>query len=969
MSGSQTGGERPSPPVAAPATLLESIAGWAAETPDAPAILSGDRPPLTYAALRDHVRSVVTALNRIGVGRGDRVAIVLPHGPELATACLGVLAGAVAVPLNPEYRAAEYTAYLDRLRPRLLLTQRGQPSDARAVARTLGVALMELSPCPDAETGRFDLDTDAAPAAPTQGGLAQPSDVALVLHTSGTVAEPKRVPLTQRNLWVSAANLTRSLGLGPADRVLHQLPMFHIGGVLDVLAAPLTVGGSVVCTSRFSVPGFYRGLERFHPTWAQAVPTMLQEILAHAMDHPDIVERHSLRFVRSVSAPLPVTSMKEFERIFRVPVIEIFGMTETAGVITSNPLPPGRRKPGSVGLPAGPEVGILDRAGNVRRGTEVGEVVVRGENVTGGYEDAAEDDAELFTGGWLRTGDQGFFDEDGYLFITGRSKEIINRAGEKISPREIDAIVLGHPAVADAATFAVPHPSLGEDVAVAVVLKDGADLGPQELSQYLRERLAYFKVPRAVHFVDALPRTPGGKLRRLELSRRVGGASADAAAAQGPEAAPATPVAKMLGEIWSRVLQVPRIGIHDDFFDLGGDSLKAASVVNELQQRWGGTVYVAALFDAPTLAGFEGHLQRHYPEVVMRMLGQYVQSRAPVAASRMDPLNVTRLRRAIARPPGVPSTTRPRNPPAVFVLSPPRSGSTLLRAMLGGHSRLFAPPELYLLPFRTLADRKAWFSGSQRFQLEGNVRAVMELRQLDPDGAASLIAQFEEQRLSIQDYYGLLQEWLAPRILVDKTPSYAIHAETLARAEAHFERPLYVHLLRHPYGMIRSFEEAKLEQLWYPRLVGTEEARRAPCPYRSRELAEMVWLILHENIVRFLDGVPEDRRHRLRFEDLVVEPRPAMDRLCAFLGLEFEPAMLQPHDRKPSRMTDGVHPVSRMIGDMKFDQHAGIVAEVAERWKQEYETDFLLDETWRLAGSFGYTETVASARNRREFEI
>ncbi len=968
MSGSETRGDRPAPAEAASATIFESIAGWAAETPNAPAILSADRPPLTYAGLRDHVRSVVTALNRIGVGRGDRVAIVLPHGPDLATACLGVLAGAVAVPLNPEYRAAEYTAYLGRLRPRLLLTHRGEPSEARAAALALGVPIMELRPGTGAAAGRFDLDAGAARADAPRGGLAQPGDVALVLHTSGTLAEPKRVPLTQRNLWVSAGNLARSLALGPADRALHLLPMFHIGGVLDVLAAPLTVGGSVACPSRFSAPEFFRGLESFRPTWTQAVPTMLQEILGHAMDHPAIVERHSLRFVRSVSAPLPVSVMEEFERVFRVPVIEIFGMTETAGVITSNPLPPGRRKAGSVGLPAGPEVGIRDEAGNVRRGGEVGEVVVRGESVTSGYEDAPADNAELFSGGWMRTGDQGFFDEDGYLFITGRLKEIINRGGEKISPREIDAIVLGHPAVADAATFAVPHPSLGEDVALAVVLKDGADLGPQELSHYLRERLAYFKVPRAVHFVDAVPRTPGGKLRRLELGRQVGRASS-AAAAPAPDATPATPVAKMLAEIWSRVLQVPRVGIHDDFFDLGGDSLKAASVVNEIQRRWGGTVYVAALFDAPTLVRFEGHLQQHYPEVLLRMLGQYIQARAPVAAVRMDPRNVTRLRRAIAHPPSTPPATRPKNPPAVFILSPPRSGSTLLRAMLGGHSRLFAPPELYLLPFHTLADRRAWFSGTQRFQLEGNVRAVMELRQLGPDGAQALIARLEEQQLSIHEYYGLLQEWAAPRILVDKTPSYAIHPETLARAEEHFERPLYIHLLRHPYGMIRSFEEAKLEQLWYPRLVGDWEAQQAACPCRSRELAEMVWLILHENIVRFLDGVPEGRRHRLRFEDLVADPKAAMGRVCAFLGLEFEPAMLQPQDRKPSRMTDGVHPVSRMIGDMKFDQHAGIVPEVAERWKREYETDFLLEETWRLAESLGYTETVTGARNLREFEI
>jgi hypothetical protein len=289
--------------------------------------------------------------------------------------------------------------------------------------------------------------------------------------------------------------------------------------------------------------------------------------------------------------------------------------------------------------------------------------------------------------------------------------------------------------------------------------------------------------------------------------------------------------------------------------------------------------------------------------------------------------------------------------------------------MLGGSSRLFAPPELYLLSFDTLADRKDWFRGGQRHQLEGNTRAVMQIKGQTLEEARVMLDGLEDRALPTQDYYRMMQDWLGDRILVDKTPFYAIDVDTLRRAEDWFEDPLYIHLTRHPYGMIRSFEEARLEQLWYPRLVGIDEAARQSCPYRRREMAEMVWLTLHENIQHFLDGVPEHRRHRVAFEDLVGAPQGTMAKVSAFLGLEYEAGMIAPHDNQNARMTDGVHPVSRMIGDMKFHQHRTIDAGVAELWKDAYDTDFLSDEAWRIAAVLGYDQTIADARDRKEFVL
>jgi hypothetical protein len=350
------------------------------------------------------------------------------------------------------------------------------------------------------------------------------------------------------------------------------------------------------------------------------------------------------------------------------------------------------------------------------------------------------------------------------------------------------------------------------------------------------------------------------------------------------------------------------------------------------------------------------------------MLGEYV---APKRASepKVTPAMIAQLRGAIARPPRVIGKPSKKNPRAIFVFSPPRSGSTLLRAMLGGHPKLFAPPELYLLSFDHLADRKAWYSGSQRFQLEGNIRALMQIRGEPLEAIQSFVAGLEAQACPTPDYYRLMQEGLGKRMLVDKTPAYAINLETLERAEHYFDDPLYVHLLRHPYGMIRSFEEAKLLQLWYPRLVGPDARDRGACPYGPRQLAEMIWLILNENILKFLQTIPAQRQFRLKFEDVVNRPESTMREFCGMAGVEFAPDMLNPQKDQKQRMTDGIHSVSRMIGDPKFHQFKKIESSVADQWKTHYEIDFLSEDTLRVAALLGYRETVAEVKGRIEIEL
>jgi oxalate---CoA ligase len=479
--------------------------------------------PLSYAQLRAVVSETVTALNAHGIGRGDRVAIVLDNGPQMASAFLAVAGGATAAPLNPGYRAEEFEFYLTDLHAGLLIVEAGKVSAAVDVATKLQIPIARLVASPERGAGAFTL---AYPPGPTvvagRPGAAGADDIALVLHTSGTTSRPKIVPLSQRNICTSAQNVRTTLGLTAADRALNIMPLFHIHGLIAGVMAPLSVGGAVSCTPGFNALKFFGWMSEARPTWYTAVPTMHQAILMRARSSAEAIRGNPLRFIRSSSSSLPPQVLHELEEVFGAPVVEAYGMTEAAHQMACNPLPPGIRKPGTVGVAAGPEVCILGEDGHPAAAGVTGEIAIRGANVMGGYESNPTANAEAFTNGWFRTGDQGVMDDDGYVSITGRLKEIINRGGEKISPREVDEVLMDHPSVQQCVTFAVPHDKLGEEVAVVVVLREGAEVTAAELREFAATRLADFKVPKKVIFRPEIPKGATGKLQRIGLAQKLG---------------------------------------------------------------------------------------------------------------------------------------------------------------------------------------------------------------------------------------------------------------------------------------------------------------------------------------------------------------------------------------------------------------------------------------------------------------
>ena len=572
-------------------SIGDLVAAQADCAPETVAIFDVSRPPLTYEQLHAHCRATVLALRSLGIRRNDCVAIVLPNGAAMALTFLGVAAAASAAPLNPAYRTEEFEFYFDELNPKALIARSDVDSPAIAVARARRVPIFELSQ-------KLELEplTGEARARLRHVDLATPNDVALVLHTSGTTSRPKPVALTHANLCGSAFNVHTTLALTASDRCLNVMPLFHIHGLVGALLSSLAAGGSVVCAPGFASDSFYYCLEEFRPTWYTAVPTIHHAVVSSARARPDLERNCSLRLIRSCSAALPGKVRRDLEEIFNVPVIEAYGMTEASHQICSNPLPPAERKEGSVGMATGAEVNVVNALGDWLPRGRSGEIVVRGSNVIKQYAGSSGIGSESFSNGWFKTGDQGYIDDEGYLFITGRFKEIINRGGEKISPAEIDRVLLQHPAVKEATAFAVLHPTLGEEIGVAVVLEPQRAATEHELKAFVAARLADFKVPQRIVIMETIPKGATGKVIRSGLAEKL------SAELKGNAVAPTTVIERMVAKIYVEVLGGQGVDDNDNFFDLGGDSLQAMQVLSRVRAAFQVNLPIATIFKKATVA-------------------------------------------------------------------------------------------------------------------------------------------------------------------------------------------------------------------------------------------------------------------------------------------------------------------------------------------------------------------------------
>jgi amino acid adenylation domain-containing protein len=926
------------------ACLHQLIEEQVERTPEAVAVAFAGL-GVTYGELDARANRLARWLRRLGVGPESLVGVAAERSVEMVVGLVATLkAGGAYVPLDPDYPRERLQFMLADAGIEVLLTQSH---------------LVAVLPPHQARVALLDDESswpgDAAGAARLAVAV-HPDHPAYAIYTSGSTGRPKGAVVSHRGIVNRLLWMQDAYGLGPHDRVLQKTPFSFDVSVWE-LFWPLIVGARLVVAP----PGAHQDaawLARIVRdgaiTTLHFVPSMLQLFLETGGVGAacSTVER-----LFASGEALPYELQQRAGERLGAALHNLYGPTEAAVDVSFHACERGgRRRTVPIGRPiSNLALYVLDRQDEPVPIGVAGELHIGGVGLARGYLHRPALTAERFVpsrwgrpGGRLyRTGDLCRLRPDGAIEFLGRLDHQVKVRGVRVELGEIEAALLRHPGVRDAVATARSE-GAGETRLVAYLVASSEPApGAAELRTFLRESLPEAMVPAAFVVLPALPLTPSGKVDRRALP------VPDFASPvrETPAAAPRTPLEERLAGMWGELLRVERVGIHDSFFELGGDSIQGAMFVNRLQQELGQIVYVMALFDAPTVAGFAAYLERSYPEAAARLGGRAGASEPP--ADRAAPLDTpaalaalhaAALRR-LARLPhaaAIAPLRREKNPRAVFVLAPFRSGTTLFRVMLAGHPRLFAPPELELLAFRTMGERSRAYGGRNRFALEGLLRAVMELRGCDAEAARAWVSGFEQGDVPVPYFYRLLQEAGSGRVLVDKTPSYPLDRETLSRAEEIFDEPLYLHLARHPRATIDSYVEARMDRVY-------------DFPFPAEDQAELAWLLSHGNILELLSEVPPERAHRLRFEDLVKAPRATMEAVCGFLGLPFAPAMLDPY--QGGRMTDGLHSESRMMGDPKFHRHRGIEAGVADRWRGA--GGELRAETEELAARLGYPRPAA----------
>ncbi len=567
------------------------------QDPDHSALESPGQQALSYRDLRKQVLLVIKTLNSLGFGRNDRISVIMPGGPETAVLGIGIMAGFTHTPLNPQYKAPEFREMFSRLKVKAVLVQKYHETAARAAALSCNIPVIEITPEPD-KAGIFKIG-DGIPEGKADAQFAQPEDTVIVMQTSGTTSVPKIVPISQKQFCKAAYHYFSRLNLSDKDISLHIVAHFHILGITHTLLAPLLGGGTVVCARDYISPDFLPLLKNFRPTFYCAAPAHHKGILHELKKVPaDELKHHSLRYIRSTSSPLPALARKELETLLGIPVIESYAMTESPVISINMP-----HKEGSAGIPMVESLVIMDEKGTILKNFENGEVAIRGDVVFSGYEDAHEN-ASAFTNGYFRTGDIGYLDNEGYLFLTGRKKELINKGGEKFSPQEIDAALVSYPGVREAMAFRIDDPVLGEDVAVMVVRADER-VSEQDLRRYLHDRLIQFKVPRRIFFVDEIPKGPTGKLLRYAGTERYKTGSFEELRVPEVTRYDISPEVSQTEEkimqIWTGILDCESLSTDDDFFQCGGNSLTAIELLIRIQRAFDVTFPPDMIYLYPTI--------------------------------------------------------------------------------------------------------------------------------------------------------------------------------------------------------------------------------------------------------------------------------------------------------------------------------------------------------------------------------
>ena len=940
-----------------PETTLSALCrARAAEHPERTALAFGGD-SLAYGELDRRANRLAHRLQRLGVGPGRVVGVFLERSFEMVIGLLGILrAGGAYLPLDPEYPAERLEFMISDAEVSALVTSRAL---CERLPRSAAPRLCLDALCLDAGRPEIAREPDRAPARE-----AGPDDLAYLIYTSGSTGRPKGAPITHRAICNRLLWMQDEYRLGPGDSVLQKTPFGFDVSVWEFFW-PLLAGARLVLAR----PGGHRDAAYLQDliraesvTVLHFVPSMLHRFLEQ-------LEAGSCGSLRHVFCSGEALSFELKERFFArlgASLHNLYGPTEAAVDVSYFACRPGGEPSVPIGRPvANTGLYVLDSRGRPQPVGAAGELHIGGVQLARGYHRRPELSAERFVpdpfGGdpgarLYRTGDRARYRSDGNIEYLGRLDFQTKIRGFRVEPGEIEAALREHPEVREAAVVARGEEPESRRLVAYVVAKPGAGRLPGRLRAFLAGKLPEHMVPSAFAVLEAMPLTPSGKLDRRALPAP----TRERPALERAYVAPEGPLERHLAGLWGELLGLDRVGARDPFFELGGDSLLAAAFINDLRRELDASIYIVSLFEAPTVADYAAFLRRDYaPALARRFPGEILPAAAPGRGeARIDAAAVARMRRLVPRhlEGPDPAAGEPRNPPALFILAPPRSGTTLVRVMLAGHPGLFSCSELQLLGFRDLAQRRRAFQGRLSLWLDGTVRALMQIRGCDADSAWRLMEDYERRGLSTRAFYRELQQGIGGRTLVDKSPFYALDREVLEKAERDFRDPLYLHLVRHPYAAVRSFEDYHMDQV----------LPLGPHGFSRRQVAELVWTLSHQNILAFLEGVPPSRFAHVRFEDLVARPGEELGRACEALGVGFHPGLLEPYAAPEAKMLDGVHGVSTPMGDRKFLEHGRIEPAVGEAWRGVEEDDFLGEPTWELAAALGYERPAGRAGSRRD---
>lgn len=907
---------------------------------------------LTYAQLNRRSDQLAAHLRGLGVRQNVLVAICAERSLELVVALLGVLkAGGAYVPVDPEYPEDRIRFMIRDAAAPIVLTQK---------------KLREVLPSTEAQV--ICLDDEAAwesKPSPADAVDVGRRDLAYVIYTSGSTGRPKGAMnrhegICNRLLWMKD-----QYAVSPSDRILQKTPFSFDVSVWEFFL-PLMSGATLVLAR----PGGHRDsaylielIARENITMMHFVPSMLQVFLRA----PDVERCVSLRHVVCSGEALSAVARDRFFERLGAQLHNLYGPTEAAVDVTFWDCANDRS--GSVipiGKPvANTQIHILDSALQPVEEGQEGELHIGGVQVGAGYLNRDQLTAERFVSDpfssdpdakLYRTGDLARIRKDGNVLFLGRLDHQVKIRGFRIELEEIEVVLGRHDQVAEAAVLAKDAGDGNARLVAYIVQSPGAELTVSGLANALRAHAAAhlpdYMIPGAFVRLESMPLSANGKLDRKLLPEP----SNDRPDLEYPYVPPESPLQKYLAELWADAIGVKQIGLNDRFFELGGDSIQAANFVNRLQEELGEFVYVVTVFQAPTIGEYAAMLEKSYTAAVNRKFGSsrpVAQERREIEGRTVDAAMVDRLQASVpVLRAGAETEDDVSNGPAVFILAPPRSGTTLLRVMLAGHPALFSASELQLLGFHTLQERKDAYVGRFSPWLEGTVRAVMELKGCDADEAKRLMAACEAEDMTTKAFFGKLQRSADGRLVVDKSPSYALDPAAMRKAEADFDQAIFVHLVRHPVAMVASFVKQHMDQILY-----LDEH-----PFTCRQLGELVWTLSHQNILDFLSTIPPERQHRIGFEDLVREPEPVMQSLCTTFGVDFHTGIIQPYENQDKKMTDGIYPMSTPMGDVRFLKHGHIDPSRADAGKQAQLDEELGAVTWSLAGRLGY-EPPARDRN------